>query len=308
LVDGLVKRYPRTTVNAVNGLGFRVNTNEIFGLLGPNGAGKTTTVMVATTRARATAGTVSIRGIDTIAHPSLARRHLGVVTQVNTLDRSLSVWENLYYHCRFFGISRRDARRRSSQLLEQMGLTERAAEPVDRLSGGLAQRVQLARALAHRPSVLFLDEPTAGLDPQSRLALWDVVRDLREHHGVSVLLTTHYMEEAERLCDRLAIIDQGRILVCDTPEALKRQVGGQVKIELRLTGPPAPDLVERLRGLSGVDRLVPGKDSVEVLTTERDGLLPRLTSEVGPLLRDLSIAEPTLESVFISLTGRRLRD
>ena len=308
LVEGLVKRYPGAPVNAVDGLGFRVDAGEIFGLLGPNGAGKTTTAMIAATRARATAGTVTLRGIDVAKHPSLARRHIGVVTQLNTLDRSLSVWENLYYHCRYFGIPRREARRRSDELLEQMGLADRRGEMVDRLSGGLAQRVQLARALAHRPSVLYLDEPTSGLDPQSRLALWDSIRDLRERDRISVVLTTHYMDEAERLCDRVAIIDRGRILVCDEPEALKRRVGAQATIRLRLTGAPDPDVLEQLEKIEGVDRLVPGEDSVEVLVAERDGLLPRLTSVVGSRARDLSVTEPTLESVFISLTGRKLRD
>jgi ABC-2 type transport system ATP-binding protein len=153
--------------------------------------------------------------VDVVAHGSLARRHLGVVSQVNTLDRSLSVGENLYFHCRFFGLSRREAKQRSSDLLESFDLAHRRHERVDRLSGGLAQRAQLARALAHRPSVLFLDEPTAWLDPQSRLALWELIRKLRERERSAVVLTTHSMDEADRLFDRVAIMDHGRILVCD---------------------------------------------------------------------------------------------
>lgn len=308
VVQGLVKRYPRATGNAVDGLDFHVRAGEVFGLLGPNGAGKTTTVAVASTRALASAGSVLLAGTDVAKHPSRARRKLGVVTQVNTLDRSLRVGENLYCHCRYFGLSRQDAKRRTDELLSRFDLAGRRDDRVDRLSGGLAQRLQLARALAHRPTVLFLDEPTSGLDPQSRLALWDSIRLLREQDEVTVLLTTHYMEEADRLCDRVAIIDHGQILVCDTPAALKRELGERTNIELRFDEPPAAGLLDRLGELAGVERVIDGGQAVQVLTAERDGILPQLVSTTGRGLRDLSVTEPTLESVFISLTGRKLRD
>lgn len=308
MVEGLVKRYPGAAGAAVDGIGFEVKAGEIFGLLGPNGAGKTTTVAVAATRTRATAGSVLLAGIDVARHPVRARRRLGVVTQVNTLDRSLRVWENLYCHCRYFGLSRRDAWRRSEDLLSRFDLEARRDKRVDRLSGGLAQRVQLARALAHGPSVLFLDEPTAGLDPQSRLALWDSIRLLREREEVSVLLTTHYMEEAEHLSDQVAIIDHGQILICDTPAALKHKAGGRTTIALHLDRAPAPSLVEHLNRLPGIEGVIAGEQSLEVLTESCDGLLPQLVSAAGADLRDLSVSEPTLESVFISLTGRKLRD
>jgi ABC-2 type transport system ATP-binding protein len=308
VVEGLVKRYPGASVNAVDGVTFALGRGEIFGLLGPNGAGKTTTVSAATTRTRPTAGRASIAGVDVVQRPSVVRRRLGVVTQINTLDRSLSVGENLYYHCRYFGLSRREARLRSVELLERFGLEQRGGEQVERLSGGLAQRVQLARALAHRPAVLFLDEPTAGLDPQSRLALWDTVRELREQDAVSVLLTTHYMEEADQLCDRVAIIDHGQILVCDEPAALKRRGAGSARIELRLKRPPEPSLIERLRALPGVRAANGRQDGIEVVASARDGLLPTLVSTASDSLRDLSVSEPSLESVFIELTGRTLRD
>jgi ABC-2 type transport system ATP-binding protein len=304
----LIKRYPGAGVSAVDGVSFSVQRGEVFGLLGPNGAGKTTTVSVAVTRMRPTAGRVSVTGLDVVRRPSAVRRRLGVVTQTNTLDRSLSVWENLYYHCRYFGLSRREARSRSAELLERFGLEQRGDEQVERLSGGLAQRVQLARALAHRPAVLFLDEPTAGLDPQSRLALWDTVRDLREHDAMSVLLTTHYMEEADQLCDRVAIIDHGRILVCDEPAALKRRAADSVRIQLRLRQPSEPALLERVRALPGVSAADHCRDGIEVVASTRDGLLPALVSTAAGSLRDLLVSEPSLESVFIELTGRTLRD
>src|SRR5579875_450094 len=307
-VDGLVKRYRGANGNAVDGVSFQVGAGEIFGLLGPNGAGKTTTVSVAATRARPTAGTVRIAGVDVARHPSRARRWLGMVTQANTLDRSLSVQENLYFHGRYFGLSRGQAWRRSRELLDWLGLASRRGDQVDRLSGGLAQRVQLARALVHQPRGLFLDEPTAWLDPQSRLALWDRLRELRDRDRVAIVLTTHSMDEAERVCDRVAIIDHGRILICDTPHALKRRVGTQARLRLGLATQPSMALLERLAALPGIERVIPGDQSAEVLAATVDGLLPELVSAVGAGLRDLTVSEPTLESVFISLTGRNLRD
>src|SRR6202041_3026370 len=204
-------------------------------LLGPNGAGKTTTISICTTRALPTAGRGRIAGIDVVAAPSMARRCIGVVPQYNTLDRACTIYENIYFHCLYFGFSRTDAKRRTDQLLAQFHLTERAEAYPAQLSGGLAQRVQIARAIAHHPKVLFLDEPSAGLDPQSRIAMWEAVRRLREE-GITVVLTTHYMEEADDLCDRVAIIDHGRIRVQDTPSALKSSVGGDKIYELRLGG------------------------------------------------------------------------
>ena len=206
-ISGLQKIYNgKQRVVAVDGIDLSVREGELFGLLGPNGAGKTTTISICTTRALPTAGQVRIAGIDVVKAPAVARRSIGVVPQYNTLDRACTIFENIYFHCLYFGFSRAEARLRTTRLLSQFHLSERADAYPAQLSGGLAQRVQIARAIAHHPKVLFLDEPSAGLDPQSRIAMWDAVRGLREE-GITVVLTTHYMEEADELCDRVAIID-----------------------------------------------------------------------------------------------------
>ena len=309
-IAGLRKVYPgKQPVTAIDDIDLRVSEGELYGLLGPNGAGKTTTISIATTRAVPTAGGVRIAGVDVVARPAEARQYIGVVPQYNTLDRACTVAENLQFHCVYFGMSRAEARVRTAELLEQFRLTDRARAYPQQLSGGLAQRVQIARAIAHRPKVLFLDEPSAGLDPQSRIAMWEAVRGLRAQ-GISVMLTTHYMEEADELCDRVAIIDHGKILVEDTPAALKGSVGGDKIYELRLREGAGIEVLQgtltSLPGVTGVERIDGG---LRVLARAQDGLLAQVVlaaNEYG--LKDVSTAQPSLETVFIRLTGRDLRE
>ena len=294
-------------MTALDGVDLEVQAGEIFGLLGPNGAGKTTTVGVCTTRVRPTAGRVLVEGKDVTADPAGVKRSIGVVTQQNTLDRSCTVRENLYYHCRFFGMGGREASQRTDRVLHQLALADRADALPTTLSGGLAQRVQIARAIAHQPRILFLDEPTAGLDPQSRIALWELVAGLRQE-GITVLLTTHYMEEADRLSDRVAIIDHGKVLVIDTPGALKRGLGAGTVVEIHLDRPEEP-LQEALRQLPEVSEVIRIDSGLRVLARGREGMLPRLVEAALPYgLRDVSVTEPTLETVFLKLTGRDLRE
>ncbi len=307
-IAGLTRRYAGPPeVLALAGVDLTVHPGEVFALLGPNGAGKTTTVGICTTRVRPTAGTVRLDGIDVATDPVRVKQRIGVVTQYNTLDRACTVFENLYYHCRYHGWGGADASARTTELLAQFRLSDRAGAMAQTLSGGLAQRVQLARAIAHRPSMLFLDEPTAGLDPQSRLALWELITGLRAQ-GITVLLTTHYMEEADRLSDRVAIIDHGRVLVTDTAAELKRQVGAATIVELTLERLDEP-LVRQLEALPQVRAVQRGEQGLRVLATARDGLIPPIVEAALPYgLADLRIHEPTLETVFIQLTGRELRD
>ena len=308
--EELTKVYPGTDFAAVDGLNLSVEAGEIFGLLGPNGAGKTTTAGILTTRVLPTSGRAFLAGVDVAAHPALAKQLSGIVSQQNTLDRQLTVWENLFFHGRLFGMGAKASRRTADELLEQFQLSRWAKASVYALSGGMAQRLMVARAIFHRPSVLFLDEPTAGLDPQSRLALWDLLRELHGE-GQTILLTTHYMEEADQLCDRVAIMDHGRILALDTPAALKQSVGADTVVTVKTAGDTGR-LAELLRqDVDGVTRTRPVDGGVELHMQGSDRLVPRivLAAERGGFdLVDLSISEPSLETVFINLTGKELRD
>jgi ABC-2 type transport system ATP-binding protein len=307
----LTKRYGAGdhSILAVDRLDLEVMRGEIFGLLGPNGAGKTTTIGMLTTRVRPTSGRAFLGEIDVAASPAMAKRVIGVVTQTNSLDRALTVDENLYYHGLFFGMSPHDARLRTDELLELFLLLDRAKVEIDTLSGGMAQRLMIARALVHDPAILFLDEPTSGIDPQTRLAIWDIVRELhRRRH--TVLLTTHYMEEADQLCDRVAIMDHGRILAQDEPAALKRAIRAETVIDLRIEGD-----VEAARAaivaLPEVHSVELQDQSLHILAERPAEVVAHVvmaTAASGIQIRDLSINPPTLEAVFIQLTGRGLRE
>jgi ABC-2 type transport system ATP-binding protein len=305
----LTKVYAGTDFAAVDRLDLSVRAGEIFGLLGPNGAGKTTTAGMLTTRVVPTSGSARVGAIDVVAHPALAKQLIGIVSQQNTLDRQLTVWENLYFHGRLFGIPTAQSRRTADELLEQFQLAKWAKASVYALSGGMAQRLMVARAIFHRPAVLFLDEPTAGLDPQGRLALWEVLGELNRD-GQTILLTTHYMEEADTLCNRVAIMDHGRILALDTPAGLKRSVGADTIVTVKATG-DADALALRLSRALGATRArtVDGRAELHVQGGER--LVPRIVDaaeDAGFDVVDLSVSEPSLETVFINLTGKELRD
>ncbi|MHB8302235.1 MAG: ABC transporter ATP-binding protein [Acidobacteriaceae bacterium] len=309
-IESLTKVYEaKNRVVAVDGIDLAVPQGGIFGLLGPNGAGKTTTIGICTTRALPTSGRVVIAGCDVVAQPAVARRNIGVVPQFNTLDRSLTVFENLFFHCRYFGMSDSRSNSRAIELLAQFRLSERTHAFPGELSGGLAQRLLVARAIAHYPAVLFLDEPSAGLDPQSRLAMWEAIRSLK-NQGITVMMTTHYMEEAEALCDRVAIIDHGKILVEDTPEKLKDGLGIQTVYGLEVQRTEQrEELAAELRTMPDVSSVETTPGGVRVYTQGAEGLLATLVTAAQAYgLRDLSISEPSLETVFIHLTGRELRE
>jgi ABC-2 type transport system ATP-binding protein len=308
--EDLTKVYPGTDFAAVDKLNLDIRGGEIFGLLGPNGAGKTTTAGMLTTRVVPTSGRAFLAGIDVAAHPALAKQLSGIVSQQNTLDRQLTVWENLYFHGRLFGMGAKRSRQVADELLEQFQLSKWAKASVYALSGGMAQRLMVARAIFHRPSVLFLDEPTAGLDPQSRLALWDLLGQLHRD-GQTIMLTTHYMEEADRLCERVAIMDHGKILALDTPAALKQSIGADTVVTVKTTG-DVGQLAELLaRDVDGVTRTRRLDGGVELHVQGGDRLVPRVAAaaeRAGFDLVDLSVSEPSLETVFINLTGKELRD
>jgi ABC-2 type transport system ATP-binding protein len=355
LVEGLEKQYPRSPVKAVNGISFEVGRGEVFGLLGPNGAGKTTTIGVLTTRALPTAGRATIADVDVVADPVSAKPFIAVVPQRNNLDRSLTAIENLTFHAAYFGIGRNERTERARELLKQFGLGERAKDKVDKYSGGMAQRLLIARALMHAPQVLFLDEPTTGLDPQARLFLWEMIQTLNQH-GLTVFLTTHDMEEAAKLCHRVAIMDHGKILALDTPSELSKLVPAGTRIELRInrnvrltdekkaailadvrafdgvteaewtsarapsnnlaSGPP-PWVLAMMGGgkpAAAIPQMPPKVDEDPLLRlyAERGGEVAvkaaQLMIDAGLELADLHLAQPSLEDVFIHLTGKGLRD
>jgi len=305
----LTKVYPGD-VAAVEGMNLTVGRGEIFGLLGPNGAGKTTTASMLTTRVVPTSGRALVGGINVVRQPAVAKQLIGVVPQTNTLDRSLTVWENLYFHGRFFGMGGRASRTTADELLAKFRLTERAKAPVMALSGGLAQRLMVARALVHNPAILFLDEPTAGLDPQSRIGLWEVVSGLHET-GQTVVLTTHNMEEADQLCDRIGIMDRGRILSLGTPAELKQSVGSDTIVTVTSDG-DLERLAESLcHQVDGIDDATVRDGSVQVAVRGTDRVLVRVINaaeDAGYVIRDVQVAPPSLETVFIRLTGKDLRD
>src|SRR5215211_1714771 len=305
-VEGLVKVF-NGQVRALDGLDLTVERGGVYGLLGPNGAGKTTLIRVLTTLLPADAGSARIAGVDVRQHPEQVRARIGLAGQSAAVDDHLTGRENVEMIGRLYGLPRRQARRRAGELLERIGLTEAADRQVRTYSGGMRRRLDLAASLVGRPQVLFLDEPTAGLDPASRRDLWALIGDL-VHHGTTVLLTTQYLEEADRLADRIAVIDHGRLVSEGTPDQLKDQVGGAV-LQVAVPEPDRAQTLQVLRGVSAQDPtedrdrsriLLPAPDGTATLTQA----LRRLDA-VGVALEDVALRKPTLDEVFVALTGHR---
>jgi len=303
-------KQPKPEITALDGISLDILPGEIFCLLGPNGAGKSTTVGVLTTRVRPTSGQAFIGEHDVWQNQVAVKRLIGVVAQRPNLDFSLTAREILTFHGAYFGLSSQERAKRAESLLERFKLTDRADQMVRGFSGGMMQRLSIARAMMHDPQVLFLDEPSAGLDPQTRLLLWEIVREYNES-GKTILLTTHNMEEADALCKRLAIIDHGRVIAIGTPQELKRSVPGGFLLRLRF-GQHAPDFLARLKNLAGVREVRLTSDNGADVYADRGG---SLVAEVANLaatssveLHDVHISEPSLENLFLHHTGRSLRE
>ena len=294
-------------VVALDGLDLTISEGEFFGLLGPNGAGKTTTIGILTTRIRATAGEAHVAGANVATESAAARQRIGVVPQRPNPDRGLRVAENLVFHATYFGVPRSVAAQRALALLERLGIAEKKDAKVDALSGGQQQRLMIARALIHEPRVLFLDEPTVGLDPQARLAFWDILREVHAQ-GRTIVMTTHYMEEADQLCDRLAILDRGKLLAQDTPANLKAKAPGHTIIEVTLDG-DAEALAEAARATPGVTNVEARGPMLRVYAARVADVIQAvlaLAESRGRTVKDIQLSRPSLETLFISLTGRKL--
>ncbi len=303
-------KQPKPEIVALDGLTLEISPGEVFGLLGPNGAGKSTTVGILTTRVQPTAGQAWIGDHDVWKEQVAAKRLIGVVAQRPNLDFSLTAREILLFHGRYFGLDSGQRAKRADDLLERFKLRDRADQLVRGFSGGLMQRLSIARAMMHDPQVLFLDEPSAGLDPQTRLLLWEIIREYNKS-GKTILLTTHNMEEADALCHRLVIIDHGRNIALGTPGELKGSVPGGFLLRLRF-GRHSPDLLEQLRSLAGVREVRVNDHSGADLYADRGGSLIReiatLASSASVDLQDVHISEPSLENLFLHHTGRSLRE
>ncbi|MGO8683229.1 MAG: ATP-binding cassette domain-containing protein [Thermoleophilia bacterium] len=289
-------------VEAVRGVSFDVAAGEMFAFLGPNGAGKTTTISMLCTLAQPTSGQAWISGFDVASQQAQVRRHIGLVFQESTLDEYLTAEENLRFHAELYGVPKAQMRARMQQVLEMVGLWDRHRSLVRTFSGGMKRRLEIARGLLHSPRVLFLDEPTVGLDPQTRAHIWDYIRELKRREAITMFLTSHYMDEAEN-CDRMAIIDEGKIVAIDTPSALKASV--QDRVEIRTADDQAA--IVALKEHFGL-QATKAEDAVRVYVPGGEEFVPRLFAELGVSIRAVSVARPTLDDVFMTYTGRTIRD
>src|SRR5712672_4083686 len=308
-VEHIVKKYGDFT--AVDDVSFAVKEGEIFGLLGPNGAGKSTLIRMMTTLIPITAGTVRVEGHDVARDPDAVRRTIGVIPQALTSDLDLTVEENLNIYAKLYDVPAKRRKEAIAELLETVDLTKWRHAQTKTLSGGMRRRLEIARGLVHSPKIFFLDEPTTGLDPVSRVAVWEMLTNIKSKRQLTVLITTHYMDEADRLCNRIAIVDHGKLVALDTPEALKASVPGSTVIEVQFDNPPA-DWEQRLRGLSEVTSVQhQAAGMYRVLTangSRTTTALVEMAVDAGVPVRTLTVQNTTLDDVFVHYTGRQLRD
>ena len=300
-VHGLSKRYG--DIEAVRGIDFEVAPGEIFGFLGPNGAGKSTTISMLCTLVKPSAGSALVAGFDVNRERDAVRRNIGLVFQDTTLDGYLTAEQNMRLHAELYGVPREVIRPRMQQVLEMVGLWERRSSEVNTFSGGMKRRLEIARGLMHSPRVLFLDEPTVGLDPQTRSSIWTYIRELKQAEDITIFLTTHYMDEAE-YCDRIAIMDKGVIVVLDTPDALKASVGhDRVTLQTDDDAAAIVALAEHFQIAATVS-----EGAVSFGVAEGEHFVPRLFAELGVPIRSVSVSRPSLDDVFMSYTGTTIRD
>ncbi|GBD93206.1 daunorubicin/doxorubicin resistance ATP-binding protein DrrA [bacterium BMS3Abin05] len=306
-VENLVKQFNGFT--AVDHISFRVPQGEIFGLLGPNGAGKTTTINLLSTLLKPTSGSAKVSGHDIFDHRDEVRKNIGIVFQEPALDNQLTGRENLTFHAMMYGINKDERRKRIKRVVELVELTPKIDVLVDHYSGGMKRRLEIARGLIHRPKVLFLDEPTLGLDTQTRRHIWDYIKKLNRENQVTIILTTHYMEEADYLCDRVAIIDHGKIVALDTPDQLKEMLGGDV-ISLELDG-RVDDLMAVLKNLEWVNTMKKHGDHLNLTVETAEKRIPEIITtaqKIGVVVRSVNLHKPSLEDVFLHFTGKTIRE
>jgi ABC-2 type transport system ATP-binding protein len=304
-VGGLTKSYGRgdQLIEAVKGIDLSVEAGQTYGFLGPNGAGKSTTIEMLCTIRNPTSGSARVAGYDVVEERDEVRRRIGLVFQQQTLDQQLTAQQNLRFHADLYGLARGDADRRIDEVLDMVALSDRRGDEVQKFSGGMKRRLEIARGLVHSPQVLFLDEPTIGLDPQTRRAIWDYLHDLRRRTEITVFVTTHYMDEAEH-CDRIAIMDNGEIVVEDTPEALKSSVGTD-RIALRTDDDELT--IGRLRERLGIEAAM-HEGQVTLAVAEGAQVVPRLFTELDTVIQSVTVTRPSLDDVFMAYTGRTIRD
>jgi ABC-2 type transport system ATP-binding protein len=300
-VSALTKKYGE--IDAVRGIDFEVATGETFGFLGPNGAGKSTTIKILCTLADPTSGSARVAGHDVVKNRDTVRRNIGLVFQDTTLDSYLTGEQNLRFHADLYGVPKTAFQPRARQVLEMVGLWERRSSVVATYSGGMQRRLEIARGLLHAPRVLFLDEPTVGLDPQTRVSIWEYINDLKRREDITIFLTTHYMDEAEN-CDRIAIIDHGRIVAIDTPEQLKASIG---KDRVQISTDDDPAAIRALDEVFGVDSGV-HENLVTFSVESGEHFVPQLFARMPVAIRSVSVSRPSLDDVFMSYTGKTIRD